>query len=539
MKDSVIIIESPNKVEKIKQLTGAEVYATIGHFTNLIGVDIENNFACKFEIKEDKSKKINFLINACRDKKVYIATDPDREGYGIGYQFYEKIKNVAIEIYRAEFHEITPSGIENGLKNAVLFSRSNQSFLGRIASDQVVGFALTSYLRKSLNLSELSAGRVQTPALALICQRDQEIRDFDKLDGEEKVEYQIQANIVCNEKEVIIKHARANEKNELVDFKFKDKNEASQFLKDLKDGLGSMSVLVSLKESLSNKEPKKPFTTSKLLSQASKSLKIPTKEIAQLAQKLFEAGLITYHRTDSEFLSPEYLKEHEVFFEPIYPSVYQYREYKAGKNSQAEAHEAIRITHPHVLKDLEKACSDAKISEELALKLYQLIYVNTICSQSRNVLYNQYDCIFKIKSESFKLSFKLLKEKGFLEIEELIQGKEELNKEEQESETENFSLKENDSVPLKEVFIKKIEKSSPKPYKESAFIPLLESERIGRPSIYASFLDLLLKRKYISIDAKTNAITPTSQGLEVISFFKKDKEVDFITILLSSLLIVY
>ncbi|GAA9649735.1 hypothetical protein HpVa49_10520 [Helicobacter pylori] len=152
----------------------------------------------------------------------------------------------------------------------MLFSRSNtdlyQSFLGRIASDQVVGFALTSYLRKSLNLSELSAGRVQTPALALICQRDQEIRDFDKLDGEEKVEYQIQANIVCNEKEVIIKHVRANEKNELVDFKFKGKNEASQFLKDLKDGLGSMSVLVSLKESLSNKEPKKSFTTSKLLS---------------------------------------------------------------------------------------------------------------------------------------------------------------------------------------------------------------------------------------------------------------------------------
>ncbi|WP_370865889.1 DNA topoisomerase [Helicobacter pylori] len=416
----------------------------------------------------------------------------------------------------------------------MLFSRSNtnlyQSFLGRIASDQVVGFALTSYLRKSLNLSELSAGRVQTPALALICQRDQEIRDFDKLDAEEKVEYQIQASIVCNEKEVIIKHVRANEKNELVDFKFKDKNEASQFLKDLKDGLGSMSVLVSLKESLSNKEPKKPFTTSKLLSQASKSLKIPTKEIAQLAQKLFEAGLITYHRTDSEFLSPEYLKEHEAFFEPIYPSVYQYREYKAGKNSQAEAHEAIRITHPHALKDLEKVCSDAKISEELVLKLYQLIYANTICSQSRNALYNQYDCIFKIKSESFKLSFKLLKEKGFLEIEELIQGKEEPNKEEQENEIENFSLKENDSVPLKEVFIKKIEKPSPKPYKESAFIPLLESEGIGRPSTYASFLDLLLKRKYISIDAKTNAITPTSQGLEVISFFKKDKEVDFIAL---------
>ncbi|GHS31724.1 hypothetical protein JP0120_08370 [Helicobacter pylori] len=112
-------------------------------------------------------------------KSISLLTLIER-AYGIGYQFYEKIKNVASEIYRAEFHEITPSGIENGLKNAVLFSRSNtnlyQSFLGRIASDQVVGFALTSYLRNSLNLSELSAGRVQTPALALICQRDQEIR---------------------------------------------------------------------------------------------------------------------------------------------------------------------------------------------------------------------------------------------------------------------------------------------------------------------------------------------------------------------------
>ncbi len=134
--------------------------------------------------------------------------------------------------------------------------------------------------------------------------------------------------------------------------------------------------------------------------------------------------------------------------------------------------------------------------------MYQLIYVNTICSQSRNALYNQYDCIFKIKSESFKLSFKFLKEKGFLEIEELIQDKEELNKEEQESETENLSLKENDSVPLKEVFIKKIEKPSPKPYKESAFIPLLESERIGRPSTYASFLDLLLKVNILALMQK-------------------------------------
>lgn len=141
-KNCVFIIESPNKIAKIKELTGSSfVFATGGHFVDLVNIEVSKEFNPIFEIKKstdkkkDKSTHINYMINQCKDKVVYIATDPDREGYGIGYKFYEKIKNIAKTIYRTEFHEITKSGVEKGLNNAVLFSQSNlnlyYSWLGR------------------------------------------------------------------------------------------------------------------------------------------------------------------------------------------------------------------------------------------------------------------------------------------------------------------------------------------------------------------------------------------------------------------------
>ncbi|GAA8359707.1 hypothetical protein HpDR37_19690 [Helicobacter pylori] len=148
-KNCVFIIESPNKIAKIKELTGSSfVFATGGHFVELINIEVSKEFNPIFEIKKstdkkkDRSTHINHMINQCKDKVVYIATDPDREGYGIGYKFYEKIKNLAKTIYRTEFHEITKSGVEKVLNNAVLFSQSNlnlyYSWLGRIVSDQQV-----------------------------------------------------------------------------------------------------------------------------------------------------------------------------------------------------------------------------------------------------------------------------------------------------------------------------------------------------------------------------------------------------------------
>ncbi len=225
MKDSVIIIESPNKVAKIKEITGAKVFATIGHFMQLKSYDENNNFKPTFEYDPQKKKCIFEIIEACKNKKVYIATDPDREGYAIGYHFYEKIKKIASSIYRAEFFEITPSGINKGLQNALLFENTNkqmyQSALARRVADMLFGFTLSPYLGKALGqMKGSSAGRVQTPCLKLIVDRDREIEKFKALPENEKVSYQIQAKINDNaNREVIIKHC--DEKGE--EIKFNDK----------------------------------------------------------------------------------------------------------------------------------------------------------------------------------------------------------------------------------------------------------------------------------------------------------------------------
>ncbi|GAA8489093.1 type IA DNA topoisomerase [Helicobacter pylori] len=525
MKDSVIIIESPNKVAKIKEITGAKVFATIGHFMQLKSYDENNNFKPTFEYDPQKKKRIFEIIEACKNKKVYIATDPDREGYAIGYHFYEKIKKIASSIYRAEFFEITPSGINKGLQNALLFENTNkqmyQSALARRVADMFLGFTLSHYLGKALGqMKGSSAGRVQTPCLKLIVDRDREIEKFKALPENEKVSYQIQAKINDNaNKEVIIKHC--DEKGE--EIKFNDKEEALKLFESLKDN--KACLLKDLKTSVVETKPKKPFITSTLLERASSELGLGIAEVQSLAQSLFEAGLITYIRTDAESLSVEFLNEAESFYLPIYKEVYQKREYKAGKQSQAEAHEAIRITHPHKYEDLESVVYDSGITNQDALKLYQLIFERTIESQGKNAIYDKQDLLFKIKNEYFKCSVKSLKSAGFLamfskkelENDESNDGKE--NKEKEQN--AQFNLKIDDMLSLNDLVLATIKRNAPSPYKEAGFVKLLENKGIGRPSTYASYLPTLLKREHISISQdKKHTITPTHKGKRVIEVFE-------------------
>ncbi len=526
MKDSVIIIESPNKVAKIKEITGAKVFATIGHFMQLKSYDENNNFKPTFEYYPQKKKRIFEIIEACKNKKVYIATDPDREGYAIGYHFYEKIKKIASSIYRAEFFEITPSGINKGLQNALLFENTNkqmyQSALARRVADMLLGFTLSPYLGKALGqMKGSSAGRVQTPCLKLIVDRDREIEKFKALPENEKVSYQIQAKINDNaNREVIIKHC--DEKGE--EIKFNDKEEALKLFESLKDN--KACLLKDLKTSVVETKPKKPFITSTLLERASSELGLGIAEVQSLAQSLFEAGLITYIRTDAESLSVEFLNETESFYLPIYKEVYQKREYKAGKQSQAEAHEAIRITHPHKYEDLESIVYNASITNQDALKLYRLIFERTIESQGKNAIYDKQDLLFKIKNEYFKCSAKSLKSAGFLAMfskkelendDESNDGKEDKEKEQ----NAQFNLKIDDMLSLNDLVLATIKRNAPSPYKEAGFVKLLENKGIGRPSTYASYLPTLLKREYISISQdKKHTITPTHKGKRVIEVFE-------------------
>ncbi|GAA7212819.1 type IA DNA topoisomerase [Helicobacter pylori] len=525
MNNSVIIIESPNKVAKIREITGAKVFATIGHFMQLKSYDESNGFKPTFDYDQEKKKHIFEMIEACKNKKVYIATDPDREGYAIGYMFYQKIKNVASSIYRAEFFEITLSGINKGLQNALLFENTNkqmyQSALARRVADMLLGFTLSPYLGKALGqMKGSSAGRVQTPCLKLIVDRDREIEKFKALPENEKVSYQIQAKINDNaNREVIIKHC--DEKGE--EIKFNDKEEALKLFESLKDN--KACLLKDLKNSVVETKPKKPFITSTLLEKASSMLGLSISEVQSLAQNLFEAGLITYIRTDAESLSVEFLNEAESFYAPIYKDLYLKREYKAGKQSQAEAHEAIRITHPHTTEDLESIVYNANITNQDALKLYQLIFERTIESQGKNAIYDKQDLLFKIKNEYFKCSVKGLKSAGFL----AMFSKKELENDESNDDKDNkekeqnaqFNLKIDDVLSLNDLVLATIKRNAPSAYKEADFVKLLENKGIGRPSTYASYLPTLLKREYISISQdKKHIITPTHKGKRVVEVFE-------------------
>ncbi|WP_187865977.1 type IA DNA topoisomerase [Helicobacter pylori] len=525
MNNSVIIIESPNKVAKIREITGAKVFATIGHFMQLKSYDESNGFKPTFDYDQEKKKHIFEMIEACKNKKVYIATDPDREGYAIGYMFYQKIKNVASSIYRAEFFEITPSGINKGLQNALLFENTNkqmyQSALARRVADMLLGFTLSPYLGKALGqMKGSSAGRVQTPCLKLIVDRDREIEKFKALPENEKVSYQIQAKINDSaNREVTIKHC--DEKGE--EIKFNDKEEALKLFESLKDN--KACLLKDLKNSVVETKPKKPFITSTLLEKASSMLGLSISEVQSLAQNLFEAGLITYIRTDAESLSVEFLDETESFYAPIYKDLYLKREYKAGKQSQAEAHEAIRITHPHTTEDLESIVYNANITNQDALKLYQLIFERTIESQGKNAIYDKQDLLFKIKNEYFKCSVKSLKSAGFLamfskkELENDESNDDKDNKEKEQ--TAQFNLKIDDVLSLNDLVLATIKRNAPSAYKEAGFVKLLENKGIGRPSTYASYLPTLVKREYISISQdKKHIITPTHKGKRVVEVFE-------------------
>ncbi|MGL2486518.1 type IA DNA topoisomerase [Helicobacter pylori] len=525
MNNSVIIIESPNKVAKIREITGAKVFATIGHFMQLKSYDESNSFKPTFDYDQEKKKHIFEMIETCKNKKVYIATDPDREGYAIGYMFYQKIKNVASSIYRAEFFEITPSGINKGLQNALLFENTNkqmyQSALARRVADMLLGFTLSPYLGKALGqMKGSSVGRVQTPCLKLIVDRDREIEKFKALPENEKVSYQIQAKINDSaNREVTIKHC--DEKGE--EIKFNDKEEALKLFESLRDN--KACLLKDLKNSVVETKPKKPFITSTLLEKASSMLGLSISEVQSLAQNLFEAGLITYIRTDAESLSVEFLDETESFYAPIYKDLYLKREYKAGKQSQAEAHEAIRITHPHTTEDLESIVYNANITNQDALKLYQLIFERTIESQGKNAIYDKQDLLFKIKNEYFKCSVKGLKSAGFL----AMFSKKELENDESNDDKDNkekeqnaqFNLKIDDVLSLNDLVLATIKRNAPSAYKETDFVKLLENKGIGRPSTYASYLPTLVKREYISISQdKKHIITPTHKGKRVVEVFE-------------------
>lgn len=528
MSDTIIIIESPNKKDKIQKISGFDTYATKGHFKSLTKNFIKDydSYEVEFDfIDEDAKKRMNFIFSQCSGKEVIIATDPDREGYAIGYLFFQVIKNKAKSIKRAEFHEITENGIKKGLATALPFNATNfkefEAFKARAVGDKLVGFLLSPKYAKAIEDKNTSVGRVQTPALNLIVSKDEEIKAFNALSEDEKVSYKVRAKCQsANGIEFEIESEKI----------LKDKAELESFLNYISSSKEALFTQMQVKES--KKAPPAPFRTSKLQEKANQILGFAPDDTMLLAQQLFENGLITYIRTDSNALSAEFIDEVQKAYKD--KEWYERREYKAGKQSQAEAHEAIRITHLHELSELdtlfEKANKEA--STKLVDKhkaLYTLIYKNSICSQAKDKVSELKSFEFDINGAPFKTSMSKVLYKGFESV---------FNDESDENENENSQseisqnkvdlsfLQPNEKVSVLDLQGVEVKKQAPSPYKESSFISLLEKEGIGRPSTYASFLPTLLKRQFVELQAKgkNKLIIPTQKGIELIELLRKNDE---------------
>lgn len=512
MQNTIIIIESPNKIEKIKKITGAEVYATKGHFKRLKKDFLEDykNYNPIFEYKDENTKKsMNYIFSKCKGKEVIIATDPDREGYGIGYMVYEVIKNVANSVKRAEFFEITENGITKGLQNAIPFSQSNlkmyDSFKARLVGDKMIGFILSPKYAQILKDKKTGVGRVQTPALNFIVKRELEIQQYNTLPLNQKIDYKISIKSLKDNIEFIIKSENI----------YNNKEEALKIIENLKSLNTAMCYEIKLKDS--KQSPKAPFRTSQLQEEANKSYKFTSESTMQYAQKLFEKGLITYHRTDSNSLSDEFLEEVKNKFSQ--EEWYQMREYKAGKQSQAEAHEAIRITHAHTSGEMQAIINENNLSNE-EVKLYKLIYQNSIASQAKDCIKEIKDYIFNIKGMLFKFTNSKIIYKGFKGIFE-----DDINTEEKREDENSLKIdfNQNDNINLLDYSLVEIKKNQPKRYKESNFISLLEKEGIGRPSTYASFLKTLLEKECVALDTK-GEIAPTQKGFNLIEALMQNND---------------
>ncbi|AHE95270.1 DNA topoisomerase I (plasmid) [Campylobacter fetus subsp. venerealis cfvi03/293] len=511
MQNTIIIIESPNKCDKIEHITGAKVYATKGHFkelTNQIVADYQS-YEPIFDFKGESKSRINAMFNDCKGKDVIIATDPDREGYGIGYMVYDTIKNIAKSVKRAEFHEITESGIKKGLANAVPFASSNlkefDSFKARAVGDKLVGFIMSPTYINKLNDKNNSVGRVQTPALALIVARELEIKAFYENKANAKIDYKIKAKLKTKD---------GIEFSALNDNIFTSKDEANAKISELN---GSMAKVYQIDTKQAEIKPKPPFRTSQLQEMASKRLGFGSEKTMSIAQKLFEKGLITYHRTDSNSLSNEFIDEVGAKFGN--EEWYEKREYKAGSQSQAQAHEAVRITHVHNFISIDELAltDDDKL-------LYELIYLNSIQSQAKNAINENTTYDIDIKTLSFKAKTSKCIYKGFKgALKDQDDDDDEKDKEAQEI---ALNLAKGDELYIIGFELQEVKKQAPQHYKESNFISLLEKEGIGRPSTYATFLPKLLERDYVKLEAKGKSINiiATQKGINFIQTLKANDD---------------
>lgn len=507
---SLVIVESPAKANTIKNYLGSnyKVVASKGHVRDLpkssLGVDIDNNFEAKYINIRGKGPLIKDLKKeAKKASKIYLATDPDREGEAISWHLAMALGIPVEQTKRVTFNEITKSSIKAAIKEprCVNMDLVNSQQTRRIL-DRIVGYKLSPFLWKTVR-SGLSAGRVQSVATRIIVEREEEIRSF-----EPKEYWTIDAILSKENGKKLTAHfyGKSKSKTEL-----KNGRDTDDIVNALR---GQPFEVVSVKKSMRYRHPAPPFTTSTMQQEASKKLGFQSQRIMRVAQELYEGinlgsanggvqGLITYMRTDSLRVSSEAVDSAKtvicgMYGEDFYPK--KKRVYKTNSNAQ-DAHEAIRPSNPERTPDSIKKWLTSE-----QYRLYKLIWSRFIASQMASAEIDTVNADIESQGYMFKASGSTVRFKGFLSAYDYADDEDTKDS----AKVKLPDLEQGEKLKAEDIKGEQHFTEPPPRYNEASLIKFLEEKGIGRPSTYTPIITTIINRGYVERDGKS--LKPTQLG---------------------------
>ncbi len=507
---NLIIVESPAKAKTIEKFLGKgyKVKASVGHVRDLpkskLGVDIENNFEPNYITIRGKAGTVNELKKeAKKSDKVFLATDPDREGEAISWHLAFLLGLDEEEKNRIEFNEITKEAVRNAIKNPRKIDKNLvDAQQARRVLDRLVGYKISPILWSKVRKG-LSAGRVQSAATKMICDREEEIEKFIPK------EYWSILLETHNSKRKKIEFELSKYKNKKVEIN--DKEQSDKIVSEIEN---KDLLIKSIEKKNRKKSAYRPFITSTLQQEASAKLGFTTKKTMQIAQQLYEGisikgsgtqGLITYMRTDSQRISTEaqnFAKDAIVSkYGKEYYKAYGYK--AAGKNVQ-DAHECIRPSHI----DLDPQKIEDSLNKD-QYKLYRLIYNRFLACMMQDAVYEQQTITGLIDDYSFKANGSKLLFDGFLRVYDYSSSEENILPD----------VEENELLKVKKINPKQHFTQPPARYNEASLVKALEELGIGRPSTYASIITTIQDRQYV--EKKQKNLYPTELGKVVTKLLEQ------------------
>ena len=505
MIDKLVIVESPAKANTIKKFLGGstKVVASMGHIRDLpkskLGVDTKT-FEPQYINIRGKGDLIKSLKKDAKEaKKVYIATDPDREGEAIAWHLASILDIDKSKMYRVTFNEITQNAVKNAIKNPRDIDMDlTDAQQARRVLDRIVGYKISPVLWKKVQKG-LSAGRVQSVAVKLIVDREEEIENFIPEEY-----WNIYAHLRTKKSKKTFEAKFYGKDNKKLDIHSKE--EIDVILKALEN---AKFIVDEIKTGEKKRNPAPPFTTSTMQQEASRKLNFALKKTMQVAQGLYEGvkvtgkgtlGLITYMRTDSTRISDEARAAAKVHIENEYGKEYYENRYYKTKADSQDAHEAIRPTHIELTPDIVKT----SLSND-QYKLYKLIYNRFIASQMASAIYDTISVKINADKYNFRANGQTIKFKGFMSL--YVETE---DHEEKEEFANIPNLDEGQELVKEKIDAKQSFTEAMPRYTEASLVKALEEKGIGRPSTYSPTITTILARRYI--EKLQKQLHPTELG---------------------------